>query len=43
MYVWRHSYKEFTYIYGGIHMKGEIHIRSSHVSMTDFIYTEGFI
>ena len=43
MYVWRQSYKELTYLYGGFHMKGEIHIRSSHVSMTRFIYREGFI
>ena len=37
MYLWRDSYKEFTYIYGGIHMKGEIHIRSSHLSVEGFI------
>ena len=37
MYLWRDSDKEFTYIYGGIHMYGGIHIRSSRVS------TEGFI
>ena len=43
MYLWRNSYKEFTYIYGVIHIKGEIHIRSLHVPMTRFIYSEGFI
>ena len=43
MYLYRDSYKEFTYIYGGIHMKGDIHIRSSHVSMTGLIYRERFI
>ena len=43
MYLCKDSYKEFTYIYGGIHMKGEIHIRSSHVSMTGFIYRGRFI
>ena len=43
MYIWRDSYKEFTYIYGGINLKGEFHIRCSHVSMTEFIYREGFI
>ena len=37
MYVWRDSYNEFTYIYWRIHIKGEIHIRSSHVSMEGFI------
>ena len=36
-------YREVTYIYGGIHMTGEIHRRSSHVSMSGFIYREGFI
>ena len=36
-YVRRDSYKEFTYIYGGVH------IRSSHVSMKGFIDTEEFI
>ena len=34
MYLCRDSYKQFTYIYGGINMKIEIHIRSSHVYMT---------
>ena len=43
MYLWMDSYNEFTYIDGGIHMKGEIHIRSSHVSMEGFIYREEFI
>ena len=43
MYLQRDSYEEFTYIYGGIHIKGEIQIRSSHVSMTGFIYREEFI
>ena len=43
MYLWRDSYKEFTCIYGGIHIKGEIHIRSSHVSMVGFICKEGFV
>ena len=43
MYLWRYSYREFTYIYGGIHMKGEIYIRSSHVSMTGVIYRGRFI
>ena len=43
MYLWRDSYKEFTYIYGWIHMKGKIHIRNSHVSMAGFICREGFI
>ena len=43
MYLWRDSYlgrdsyKEFTCIYGGIH------IRSSHVSMAIFTFREGFI
>ena len=43
MYLWRHShlggdsYKEFTYIYGGIH-KG-----SSYISMEEFICSEWFI
>ena len=37
MYLWRDSYQEFTYIYGGIHIKGGIHLRSSHVSMEEFI------
>ena len=37
MYFWRDSYKEFTCIYGGIH------IGSSHISMEGFIYTEEFI
>ena len=36
-YVRRDSYKEFTCIYGGFH------IRSSHVSMEEFIYTVEFI
>ena len=43
MYLWRDSYREFTYIYGEIHMYGGIHIRSSHVSMARFIFREGFI
>ena len=43
MYLWRDLYKEFTYIYGAIHMKGEIHISSLHLPMTGFIYREGFI
>ena len=43
MYLKRDSYKEFTYIYKGIHIKGEIHIRSSHVSMAGFICKGGFI
>ena len=43
MYIRTDSYKEFKYICGGIHMKGEIHIKSSYVSMTGFIYREGFI
>ena len=43
MYLQRDSYEEFTYIYGGIHIKEEIQIRSSHVSMTGFIYREEFI
>ena len=43
MYLWRNPYNEFTYIYGGIHMKVEIHIRSSHVSMARFICKEGYI
>ena len=42
MYLWRDSYKEFKYIYRMIHMKGEIHIRSSQVSMAGFICKEGF-
>ena len=42
MDLWRNSYKKFTYICGGIHMKGVIHIRSSHVYTTGFIYREGF-
>ena len=37
MYVWRDSYNEITYVYWGIHMKGDIHIRSSHISMEGFI------
>ena len=36
-YIWRDSYKEFTCLYGGIH------IRSSHISMEGFIYREEFI
>ena len=36
-YVEMDSYKEFTCIFG------RIHIRSSHVSMTRFIYSYGFI
>ena len=36
-YVGRDLYKEFSCIYGGSHMYGGIHIRSSRVS------TEGFI
>ena len=43
MYLWMDSYKELTYIYGGIHMKEEIHIRSSHVSMEGLIFRKGFI
>ena len=43
MYLWPDSYiardsdKEFTCIYGGVH------IRSSHISMEGFIYSEEFI
>ena len=37
MYLWRNLYKEFTYIYGGIH------VRSSHISMVGFIYKEEFV
>ena len=39
MYLWRDSsvgrdsYKEFTCIYGGTHLLGEVHIRSSYLSM----------
>ena len=36
-YIGRDSYKEFTCIYGGVH------IRSSHISMQGFIYSEEFI
>ena len=43
MYLWRDSYKKFTYIYGGIHVYGGIHIRSSHVSVEGFIFRKGFI
>ena len=43
MYLSKVSYKEFTYIYGMIHMKGEIHIRSSQVSIARFICKEEFI
>ena len=43
MYLWRDSYKKFAYIYWGIQMKGEIHIKSSYLSMTGFVYREGFI
>ena len=35
--------KEFTYIYGGIHVSGGIHIRSSHVSMKSFTFRKGFM
>ena len=42
-YVGRDSYKEFICIYEGIDMQGEIHIRSSHVSMEGFICEEAFI
>ena len=42
MHLWRNSYKKFTYIYGGIHMKEVIHIRISHVYTTAFIYREEF-
>ena len=41
--VGRDSYKEFICIYEGIDMQGEIHIRSSHVSMEGFICEEAFI
>ena len=37
MYLWRDSYKEFTYIYGGIH------VRSSHISMEGLTFRKGFI
>ena len=37
MYLKSDLYKEFTYIYQGIHIKGETDIRSSHVSMAGFI------
>ena len=43
MYLWRDLYKEFTYNYGMIHIKGEIHIWSSQVCMDGFIRNEGFI
>ena len=49
MYLWRDSYlgtdsyKEFTRIYGGIHIEGGIHIRSSDVSMEGFIFRKRFI
>ena len=42
-YFGRDSYKEFTCVYGEIHILGGIHIRSSHVSMKGFMYREGFI
>ena len=42
-YLGRDLYKEFTCIYGGIHMKGRIHVRSSHVAMEGFIYSDDFI
>ena len=42
-YIGRDSYKEFTCIYGGIHIYGGNHIRSSHVSMARLIFREGFI
>ena len=43
MYVWRHSYKDFTCIYEEIHISGGIHIRSSHGYIQGFIYREEFI
>ena len=49
MYLWGDSYigrdscKEFTCIYGGNHLLGEVHIRSSYLSMEGFICREGFI
>ena len=43
MYLWRDSYKEFTYIYGGIHIQGGIHIRSLPASIAIFTFREGFI
>ena len=49
MYLWRDSclgrdtYKEFTYIYGGIHIEGGIHISSSDVCMEGLIFRKGFI
>ena len=43
MYLWRDSYKKFAYIYWGIQMKGEIHIKSSHIYLTGFIYRDEFI
>ena len=42
-YIRRDSYKEFTCIYGGIHIEGGIHIISSKVSMATFTFGEGFI
>ena len=43
MYLWRVSYKEFTCIYGGIHIYGRIHISSSDVSMERLIFRKGFL
>ena len=37
MYLWRDSYKEFTCIFGGIH------IVNSYISMEGFIYREEII
>ena len=37
MYLWRDSYKKFTCIYGRIHISRGIYIRTSHVSMEEFI------
>ena len=37
MYLWRDSYNDFKYIYGGIDIKGEIDISSSHVCLEAFI------
>ena len=49
MYLWQYSrlggdsYKEFTCIYGEIHIKEGIDTRSLHAFMAAFICREGFI
>ena len=43
MYLWTDSYKEFRYIYGGIHIQGGFHIRSLSASIARFTFREGFI